>query len=50
MHLRLCLDAIVRVSDMAEDVADQLDRIWLEFFYFLNIEYYDINIVTNWSF
>jgi len=30
IHLKLCLDAIVRVSDMAEDVADQLDLVILK--------------------
>jgi uncharacterized protein Yka (UPF0111/DUF47 family) len=30
MHLRLCLDTIVEVSDRAEDAADQLELVTLK--------------------
>lgn len=30
LHLKLCLDAIAKVSDVAEDVADQLDLVILK--------------------
>ena len=30
IHLKLCLDAIVKVSDRAEDAADQLDLVILK--------------------